>query len=231
MFWWCLPLKHDSFGTLPTCTNKDRRFGTLCSYMQTRLRPLLSLLALRISMSMCWLGRFSARRRVSASGRSSPTSSPAAAPTLATTWRCGSVVGPRTPVRPTPTGIARNSEFLSPPVAPPARNRRASPAGAVLSDSPATPFGSAGPRSLQHLPRSAQLVEEPEVDGGHLHIANARTTVDSQHGLYLLGTDFLAASFQQGTQSFVHFDLAVFGRQLQNLQILLAALGSAQLLL
>src|SRR5208283_2357267 len=44
-----------------TCTTKDRRFGTLCSYMQTWLRQLLSLLALRISMSMCWLGRFSAR--------------------------------------------------------------------------------------------------------------------------------------------------------------------------
>jgi len=42
MFWWCSPRKHDSFGRLPTCTTKDRRFGTLCSYMQTWLRPLSS---------------------------------------------------------------------------------------------------------------------------------------------------------------------------------------------
>src|SRR5208282_679475 len=61
MFWSCSPLKHDSFGRLPTCTTKDRLFGTLCSYMQMWLRQLLSLLALRTSMLMCWSERFSAR--------------------------------------------------------------------------------------------------------------------------------------------------------------------------
>lgn len=66
---------------------------------------------------------------------------------------------------------------------------------------------------------------------GRRQLANGITAVESKHRLYSFGVDLLDATFQQSAQSFVYLDLAVFGCQLQYLQILLAALGSAQILL